>query len=383
MVSPLSRINVGVVIDPTPTTPTDIIRSNIAASREEHRVGSPLARAKSQLSTPFTVARITSIRDEDVENLGGDIARQTGLTTEKIIRTMGVSSFDEIGATLVAVQAEADALDPATLMKGGIMGWVQRRFGNVKQQLTLRLKSAEDVFDSLGKKIADHITVQSGWVRDLDSLYTENFERYRKVREVIEQAREWERQMVTALEHWPEISIDDPDAAMKAQERRDAEARLNRLRIKIDSFVRLQALTENHAPRIRSQQETARTTIQTLRDVVDQTIPVIKSEFALYIQSLDSRKSVALVTSTRGLATKTLEKSSEAAKNAAIESAQALNAPSITNETLTLLRTRMLDTLTEVRRIETDAQQRRVADEAAILDGQKQYLAELQHRGAV
>ena len=35
MVSPLSRINVGVVIDPTPTT--DIIRSNIAASREEHR----------------------------------------------------------------------------------------------------------------------------------------------------------------------------------------------------------------------------------------------------------------------------------------------------------------------------------------------------------
>jgi uncharacterized protein YaaN involved in tellurite resistance len=296
---------------------------------------------------------------------------------------MGVSSFDEIGATLVAVQAEADALDPATLMKGGIMGWVQRRFGNVKQQLTLRLKSAEDVFDSLGKKIADHITVQSGWVRDLDSLYTENFERYRKVREVIEQAREWERQMVTALEHWPEISIDDPDAAMKAQERRDAEARLNRLRIKIDSFVRLQALTENHAPRIRSQQETARTTIQTLRDVVDQTIPVIKSEFALYIQSLDSRKSVALVTSTRGLATKTLEKSSEAAKNAAIESAQALNAPSITNETLTLLRTRMLDTLTEVRRIETDAQQRRVADEAAILDGQKQYLAELQHRGAV
>ena len=383
MVSPLSRINVGVVIDPTPTTPTDIIRSNIAASREEHRVGSPLARAKSQLSTPFTVARITSIRDEDVENLGGDIARQTGLTTEKIIRTMGVSSFDEIGATLVAVQAEADALDPATLMKGGIMGWVQRRFGNVKQQLTLRLKSAEDVFDSLGKKIADHITVQSGWVRDLDSLYTENFERYRKVREVIEQAREWERQMVTALEHWPEISIDDPDAAMKAQERRDAEARLNRLRIKIDSFVRLQALTENHAPRIRSQQETARTTIQTLRDVVDQTIPVIKSEFALYIQSLDSRKSVALVTSTRGLATKTLEKSSEAAKNAAIESAQALNAPSITNETLTLLRTRMLDTLTEVRRIETDAQQRRVADEAAILDGQKQYLAELQQRGAV
>lgn len=37
MVSPLSRINVGVVIDPTPTTPTDIIRSNIAASREDRR----------------------------------------------------------------------------------------------------------------------------------------------------------------------------------------------------------------------------------------------------------------------------------------------------------------------------------------------------------
>ena len=48
------------------------------------------------------------------------------MTTEKIIRTMGVSSFDEIGATLVAVQAEADALDPAALMKDGIAGWFQR-----------------------------------------------------------------------------------------------------------------------------------------------------------------------------------------------------------------------------------------------------------------
>ena len=74
MVSPLSRITVPVVTDLQPRTPTEAIISNIAASQAENRAGSPLARAKSQLATPFTVARITSIRDEDVENLGGAIS---------------------------------------------------------------------------------------------------------------------------------------------------------------------------------------------------------------------------------------------------------------------------------------------------------------------
>ena len=57
MVSPLSRITVPVVTDLQPKTATEVIISNISASQAENRAGSPLARAKSQLATPFTVAR--------------------------------------------------------------------------------------------------------------------------------------------------------------------------------------------------------------------------------------------------------------------------------------------------------------------------------------
>lgn len=392
MVSPLSRMNAAapqVLPVAEQLGPDDTGRVSIPPLRAAG-IPSPIVAAQAETeyyrklnqdpAKPFVGM---AIQDDDVENLGSDVARQTGATTDRIIKTLGVSSFEEIGATLVAVQAEADQLDPASIQKGGIVGWFQKRFGNVKQQLTMRLKSAEDVFVKLEGKIADHIAVQANWVKDLDKLYEENYDRYVKIRDVIAKGKEWEAVMVENLRNWPTIDANDPEAAMKAQLRRDAESRLNRLRIKLDSFLRLQTLTENNAPKIRNQQETARTTIQTLRDVVEQTIPVIKGEFALFIQSLDAQKSTQLVVNTRGLATKTLEKSADTAKTAAVESAKTLNEASISNETLSLLRTRMLETLTEVRRIETDAQQRRVADEKSIVQGQQQYLAALQQQTGI
>ena len=107
MQSPLSRIAPTAMATPTTAAP------------------SPLAAI--QAAVPASVVpQISAFRDEDVENLGSDVTWAAGATTEKIIRSIGVSKFEEIGATLVAVQSEADQLDPASIAKGGILGWVQK-----------------------------------------------------------------------------------------------------------------------------------------------------------------------------------------------------------------------------------------------------------------
>ena len=317
------------------------------------------------------------ISDDDIERIGSEVAKQTTAVTNQIISKISVSAFNDIGDILVQVQTEAESLDPSLLNKG-VVGWWNKRFGNVKQQLTKRLKNAEQVFTQLETKIAEHIAVQTQWVKSLESLYQENYNRYNKIREVIETAKTWETYIEGTIANWPQIDSNDPEAGMKAQVLRDTHSRLNRLRIKIDNFVRLQAITENNAVKIRNQQETAKTTIQTLRDLIDQTIPLIKSEFASFIASLDAQKSIELVDKTRELANKTLERSADTAKSVAIASATALNTPGVSNETLSHIRSRMLETITEIRRIETDAQQTRVADEAAIVQGQRQYLQSLQ-----
>jgi uncharacterized protein YaaN involved in tellurite resistance len=329
---------------------------------------------------PLTILPFTQ---KDMDDLFGDVARNVGATTERIVSEMGVSRFGDMGAMLVQVQAEAENLDPDSIMKRGVAGWIQRRFGNVKAEMTLRLKKGEQVFDQLAAKIATHVTVQAKWVDDLEAMYAENWEQYKMLRGVIEKGESWKRSMEAQLANTPAPSQDDPDAVMKGQAIRDAQALLSRLKIKIDSAERLQAQIEGSAASIRDQQNGSLTDIQILNDFVEQGFPMLKREFVRYLQTLDHQKTLTLAENMRQLLTTTLTRSADSTKAASIRTAKVANAPLIQTSVLNHIRTRMIETVTEVRRIETDATAQREADAKTIAGGQAEYLKLLQSHGRV
>jgi uncharacterized protein YaaN involved in tellurite resistance len=318
------------------------------------------------------------ISDEDVTTLGANLSRKVGETTEKIIQKIGVSNFGELGSMLVAVQSEADKLTPDSLKKKGIVGWFQSRYGDIKNELTLRLKNADAVFDNLSVKIAEHITRQEEWVKDIDLLYKENYDRYNDIIAVMAQADAYKKAIQSQLDNWEKIDANDPNAMMKAHQMREVESRLNRIKIKYDSFMRLKVVTENNAPKLQQQQDTSRTTIMALKDVIEQTIPLIKMEFTMYIQSLDAQKSIQIVNNANGLANKTMKTSADTAKQSALDATEALNKPIIETETLDHIRNRMLETLSGVREIQDRCDVQRIADEATIRKSQEDYLDVLQ-----
>lgn len=329
------------------------------------------------------LARNLMVTDDDIDKIGDSVSRELGATTAKIIEKMGVSRFDDLGAILTTISVEADKLDPASLQKGGVVGWFQNKFTDVKAQLTLRLKSAQQVFKGLEEKIAGHITVQQEWVGNLESLYNENFAHYKRIVEEMKQVEALIAACEAQVASWPEIDVNDDEAAMAVQLKRDAETKINRLRLKLDNLVRLKAMTEINSPKIRQQQDASRVTISTLKDIVSQTIPIIKMEFAMFLQTLDVQKSVKLTGEVRNLATKTLTQGAESAKVAAIESAKATSTPVITNDTLQTLRNRMLETVVEVKRVEKDAMARCTADAQQLQEGQRNLLTALQQQGTL
>jgi uncharacterized protein YaaN involved in tellurite resistance len=169
---------------------------------------------------------------------------------------------------------------------------------------------------------------------------------------------------------------------MKVQIRRDAEAMLNRLRQRIDNFRRLKVLTECNGPRIRSQQESSRTAARTLRDYSEQMIPIIQMEFAMFMQSQDVKKSGQITTNARNLAETSLKRSADSAKDSMIDAANQANTAMISNDTMTHMRARLLEAVTTVKSIETNAQQRRVDDASMMNQQQTEYLNQLQSNGA-
>lgn len=331
---------------------------------------SPLAKSQTTTVSMNNIA----IKDSDIERLGSDTAKMVGTTTEKIIQKMGVGKFEELGKILVDVQNEVYKLDPTSVQKSGISGWIQRNFGNIKRELTIHMSNADKVFTDLSTKISNHITVQTEWIKDLEKLYEENFQRYNSIVAVIAEGEKWKASIEDSLNNWPAIDPADPDAPMKAQAKRDVESSLKRLNIKLDSFLRFKTVVESNAPKIRQQQDTSRTTVMTLKDVIEQTIPMVKSEFALFMQSLDAQKSIEIVNNAKALANTTLIKSADSAKTAAVEAAKTLNSSTISTETLMHIKNRMLETVSEVKKIDSDAQQIRIQDKLAIEQSQKDYL---------
>lgn len=323
------------------------------------------------------------VTDDDIDSIGESVSREIGQTTQNLINKMSVGRFDELGVILTGVALEVDKLDPSSIQKGGVVGWFQRKFGDLKMQLTVRLQSAQAVFDELEGQIGNHIAAQQDWVRDLESLYMENYDHYRKIIAEIDRTKLLIANAESQIANWPEIDLSNAEAGMQVQLKRDSESKVNRMRGKLDNLVRLKAMTEINSPKIRQQQETSRANISTLKDVISQTIPIVKMEFVMFLQTLDVQKSIQLTQEVRNLATKTLTTGANSAKVAAIESAKALATPVVSTETLQALRTRMLETVTELKQIETNAVVKQQEDAKLIADGQKSLLTALQHSGKI
>lgn len=337
---------------------------------EKNLLNTKVSILPSAASTPLPTSR------EYLEGLGAGVTREVGRVTEKIIAKASVGSFDGLGRLLVQVQEEAGKLDPSKYSgkKPGWLAWLSSKVSDVKQELTLQLKSADQVFAKLETEIANHIAVHTEWVKDLEALYLENYQQCLQVIEVLRKISEYEEYLKARLQAWPAIDPEDIQAAIKIQERLDVENLLQQALVKKDHFLRSKVLAESNAPRIRDQQNTSRQTIATLTGIIEQTIPIIKAEFARFLQTLDAQNSIQVIDSARNLTNTALITGADNAKAAAIKNAEAFNRASISTETLDHIRARMIETVTAVREIENTAATQRQLDVEHLQKSQAQYL---------
>lgn len=328
--------------------------------------------------TPATVPTrtATAISKEDVDTLGSELQVQMGRTSNKIIDSMTTSKFGDLGDIIVQVQNTAEKLDPAKQF-GGITGWFRSKVVDIKSYLKKEFVAAGKVFDQLTADLTKHIAVHAEWDKNLDLIFNENFENYKNLDLLLTKATSWKDLLQKQYESLPPIAPDDPDAMMKAQDRADLQALINRVDMKLDTFRRLKQIAENNAPKIRAQQKTSQANQMVLRDIVDFTIPVIRQEFALYLNSLDSQKTQQLIQNTRVFAQQTMVKSADAASTAAISAAKNLNAPMLDNPTLDHLREKILFTISEVKRVEGEAATQRQQDAVTMKQSTESFVKQL------
>lgn len=349
-------------------------------STEKPAAESPLARV-APAETPNTF--LMPIKEADIEKLGEDNSAAVTATTNKITEKFTVNNFGGMGEILTNIQIQADSLDLSEFTKQGLLGKMRRAVTDVRKLLYKRMTSAKEAFDELETKMSNQVAVLTEWNKDLATLYQENYQNHQRLTKQIKQGLEMEAQMKAAMANFPEITVDDPDAFTKSQQLSEAQTLLNMLQQKIDTWRRLQVICESHGPNIQSKQMAGRNAISVLKRLMTEMIPMVKMEFAMHLQNLEIQKTITLVDAATELGNATLTQSADSSRDAALAAARANNTAMISTSTLNHIRARMLETVSGVNQIREESQIQREKDAIEMEQSQKQYLEELQKKGAV
>ena len=329
---------------------------------------SPLGKVNSNQLLPITF--------EQVDRLGDEQALKVGQTADKIVKTISLTDMDELGDIMAMMQVQSDKLNPESYKQNTLVSKVKSLFIDLKKHLKKELQSAEAAFVEIESKISNHIDNQTQWIQNLEMMYQENYQRYLEISEVINTLTNYETTCEQQINNF-NISETDPDFGMKAQTLQDMNNVLHRIKIKKDNMTRLKALCEGNSPKIRSRQEASRSAISTLKDIMTQIIPMLKIEFSLFIQTIDTQKSLNFINNTRLLANKTLVTSADNAYTASVESAKVVNTANVSTDTLVHIRDKMIQSMKEVKTIQDNFMNDSTQTLEEVKKTQQQFLEEL------
>lgn len=324
------------------------------------------------------------VSDKDIEKLGADLPTRISSTVNNITAKVTTAKFAELGDLLAELSANTELLDPNNYGKAkGVMGWFKNAVTDVRKLMIKNLQTAQSSFDALETKMTEQIQIHNQWKRDLAAMYEENQQNYFAIVQDIKVADDWVEAIKRVLDAQPPIDPNSETAMMQANMVREAQTTLNRCSRKADTFRRTRVLTENIAPKIMAQTSASDDIINTYTDLITQVIPIVKMEFALYLQALEVKKDSAFQENVKGISEKAIVQSAGTAAESMIASATTANTALISNDALNQTRNLILGAVTQVRQIEVNAQAQRNQDAQMMIDSQATYLQELQKQGAV
>lgn len=400
MSSPLDRLKSGTVPKPAPVATATPVKGSSPLDRAMvQRAATPVAATMpAVVSSPSPLAKMAktstapaemrglfalTVTADQLEAMSASTSKQVGATTDRITQKFTTANFGELGDMLYKVQSQANNLSADDLMKSGVVGWIRRKTSDVKAVLTKRFQTAEKAFDELEGKMIDQRSILETWEKDMETLYDENYQNYLALRDMLVRAENAFAQNKITMDNFPVIAADDPDAFMKAQLLQEAQAEQTDISIACDTYRRQITMCEHNGPDLRSRIRQSEAQRKAITRVINEVIPLVKREFAKFLQTLEMQKTVTLVDSARAMGDQALKLSADSSRDTAIATAKSVNAPTISTSTIDHIRTRAIEALSAVQQIEQQAEQDRAAFAIKNKEDQANYLKQLQNHKAV
>jgi uncharacterized protein YaaN involved in tellurite resistance len=302
-----------------------------------------------KVAAPVSGQQLVPFSMMEVGDFGqAPLAASAGIA-DKITSIARAGDMDEVGKGLNSLLITAKKYDPSQFKKGGgIFGFFKVKVQELKNQFA----TVDSQVDQLVHENDSRIALFKGRIGDLESLFTDNENRYH---ELGAKADEAEHRIAWMEDNRPAVDQADP---FSAQRLNDWNATIDYAKKRVDDLRRGQALCQLTAPQIRMMQTNSAALVMKFGAIKTDTVPALKNAFALYILNLEMEKGADFAKAQDDLTNETLVANAKKLGVTTVKVQTTLSRSSIDLATLQTISAESIKAIDDVQRIRTEMQTR-------------------------
>ena len=327
------------------------------------------------------VGKINIENPDHVLLFGADAQKKVADFSDSALATVRTDQTGEVGNMLVKLVSEIKGFGNDAEKPAGIKGlfWnAQKAFEEMKN----KYEKVEVNVDSIATSLENYQVQLLKDVSMFNHLYDMNTTYFKELTMyIIAGTKKLEEVRATQLQELKTKAQQSGDA-MDAQRANDLAAACDRFEKKLHDLKLTRTVALQMAPQIRLLQSNDSLLVERIQSTLSNTLPLWKSQIVIALGMQRSQDALRAQTAVTDMTNELLKKNAEKLKMGTIETAKEAERGIIDIETLTQTNQSLIDTITEVMKIQDDGRVKRVEAEKqlTIMESQlKQKLLELRH----
>ena len=327
------------------------------------------------------VSKINIENPDHVLLYGADAQKKVADFSDSALATVRTDQTGEVGDMLVKLVSEIKGFGSDAEKPAGIKGlfWnAQKAFDEMKN----KSDKVEVNVDTISTSLENYQVQLLKDVSMFNHLYDMNTQYFKELTMyIIAGTKKLNEVRSTTLQELKNKAQQSGDA-MDAQRANDLAAACDRFEKKLHDLRLTRTVALQMAPQIRLLQSNDSLLVERIQSTLSNTLPLWKSQIVIALGMQRSQDALRAQTAVTDMTNELLKKNAEKLKMGTIETAREAERGIIDIETLTQTNQSLIDTITEVMKIQDEGRAKRVEAEKqlTIMESQlKQKLLELRH----
>ncbi|WP_102409632.1 toxic anion resistance protein [Beduinella massiliensis] len=288
-----------------------------------------------------------------VLSYGAAAQQQISAFSDKVLENVRTKDTNEVGDMLSKLVAEIKGFDVDDEKKGGLFGWLKKSSSSVVE-MKARYDKVEVNVDTIVTALRGHQEQLLKDITMLDEMYALNQKYFRELTLYIVAGEERlkalrEQELPPLIAHAKETG----DAA-DAQRANDFAAMIDRFEKKIHDLKLSRMVSIQMGPQVRLMQNNDTILSEKIQSTIVNTIPLWKSQMVIALGMAHAQGALKAQQAVTDVTNDLLKKNAELLKTGTIETAKAAERGIIDIETVRAANVALIDTITEVQRIQTE-----------------------------